>query len=104
MESTINSYKEHSLPKSFVPLNQQSLDFGKVDDLMLVHGRYEELSEEQRTQMMDKEREYLEMSQFPTDPHHPMFYHIFHETLPSEQFYRMIPEGKFNISNLLKVC
>ena len=33
------------LPKSFAPLSQQTLNLSKVDDLMLIHGRYNELSE-----------------------------------------------------------
>ena len=35
----------HDKPKSFMPLSEQNLDFTKSGDLMLVHGRYEELSD-----------------------------------------------------------
>ena len=41
-----NHLMKQTLPKSFAPLSEQNLDFSKVDDLMLVHGRHHELSED----------------------------------------------------------
>lgn len=42
-----NKIGRNGHPKSFAPLNEQCLDFNKIEDLMLVHGRHHELSEEQ---------------------------------------------------------
>jgi len=53
-----NLLMKQSLPKSFAPLSEQSLDFSKVDDLMLVHSRHVELSEEQRLEMLEKDKFY----------------------------------------------
>ena len=53
-----NHLMKQTLPKSFAPLSEQNLDFSKVDDLMLVHGRHHELSENKRFEMLDKDKKY----------------------------------------------
>lgn len=82
------------MPKSFFPLSQQALNFDRIEDLMLIHGRYDELTEVQRIHMLKKEEEYMQRVQFPTNPHDPIFYHVFESTLPTEELYRLIPAGK----------
>ena len=62
---------------------------------MLVHGRHHELAEEQRTEMLQREMLYRK-KQMPSNPLDPMFYHVYEDTLPDEQYYRLIPEGKLN--------
>jgi len=34
--------------------------------------------------MLELEKKYIEMKEIPTNPDHPMFYHIYTNTLPSE--------------------
>ena len=85
---------KESKPKSFSPLSSQDLDFQKVDDLMLVHGRYEELSEKQKYEMLLFEQQYSKFQQLPSDPMHPIYYHVFSNTLPADDLYRIVPEGK----------
>ena len=44
--------------------------------------------------MLELEKKYLAMQELPTNPDHPMFYHIFSKTLPIEQAYRNIDPRK----------
>lgn len=81
-------------PKSFQKLSEQVLDFTKVDDLMLVHGRYEELSEKQKYELLLMEDEYVQQETMPNDPMDPYYYHVYSYTLPIEEYYRIVPEGK----------
>ena len=83
------------VPKSFDSLSKQNLNFDNVDDLMLVHGRHHELSDEQRSQHKAKEDTYYARTMLSSDPHDPSFYHVYNNTLPDEQYYRLIPEGKY---------
>lgn len=48
--------KKKGRPDSFKALRFQELDFKKAEDLMLVHGRYDELSEHQMQEMQRLER------------------------------------------------
>lgn len=38
--------------------------------------------------MLELEKKYLAMTEMPTSPDHPMYYHIYTTTLPVEQAYR----------------
>ena len=76
-------------------MSEQNLDFNKIEDLMLVHGRHFELSEEQRLALLKNEEVYLSLKRMPSDPLHPAFYHVFDHTLPPEHHYRIIPNGKY---------
>lgn len=80
-------------PPSFRPLSQQDLDLRNVGDLMLVQGRYEELSLEQKKEMQRLEKQYVKRTKMPSDPHDPFFYHVYEYTLPREDHYRIIPQG-----------
>ena len=84
-------------PASFRPLDQQELRFDNVEHLMHVHGRYHELSDVQKEQMIILEKKYLKMNEFPNDRFHPFFYHVYSQTLPLEHHYRVVPKGKLQI-------
>lgn len=94
----IHSQTRNALPKSFAPLNEQNLDFSKIDDLMLVHGRHHELSDEQRSQLLANEQTFNNMKSLPSNPLDLSFYHVYDNTLPEEQYYRLIPEGKYQVT------
>ena len=47
--------------------------------------------------MIVKEKEYQERKDLPANPLDPFFYHVYENTLPAEQYYRLIPEGKLII-------
>ena len=61
---------------------------------MQIHGRFYELTKSQRKTMQEKEEHYKNMK-LPSDPRHPMFYHVYSDTLPTEKCYRTIPPSKF---------
>lgn len=75
---------EQVKPNNFKPLYLQALNFDNVDHLMLVHGRYEELSEDQRESLMVRERQYHKRTKLPSNPLDPFFYHVYVGTLPME--------------------
>jgi len=64
---------------------------------MLVHGHFFDLSEEQQEEMLKIEKKYKKRTKLPTDPNHPMYYHVYRDTLPSEACYRGTPPCKFYI-------
>ena len=68
---------------------------------MQIHGRYYELTSEQRKQLLEKEEQYRNMS-LPSDPKHPMFYHVYSDTLPWEVCYRTLPLKRENCANSQK--
>ena len=75
-------------------MSGQELDFDSLDDLMLVHGRYDELNDFQRKIMAQKDRIYMRRRKLPDNPHDPFFYHVYEHTLPLEWYYRIVPAEK----------
>ena len=82
------------LPVSYANLSQQNINFKNTNDLFTVQGRYEELKDEQKAVMLELEKEYKALKSTPSDPTDPYFYHIYEDTLPKENHYRIIPIGK----------
>ena len=72
------------------------MNFSKTDDLMQVHGRYHELSEDQIMDLKRRDQAYMSRTSMPSNPKDPFYYHVYSHTLPKEHFYRMVPEGKLN--------
>ena len=75
-------------PKSLKP-SISHLNVCLTEDLMKVHRHYFELSDAQKLQMEANELQYNKRATLPTDPQDPMFYHIYKNTLPLEQAYRI---------------
>jgi len=82
------------LPASYANLSQQNINFKNTNDLFTVQGRYEELKDEQIAVMLELEKDYKALKSTPADPTDPYFYHIYEDTLPKENHYRIIPIGK----------
>lgn len=61
---------------------------------MHVHGRYHELSDVQREQMMILEKKYMKFKELPNDRLDPFYYHVYSHTLPLEHHYRVVPPEK----------
>ena len=74
-----------------MPLSQQVLELGSYDDLMKIQGNYHELSDDQRSACLDKERQYKMLKKLPTDPADPFFYHVYSDTLPPREAYLIMP-------------
>jgi hypothetical protein len=66
------------------PLSQQNIDFTNINDLMMVQGRFYELSESQQKQMLLLENKYFKRTKLPTSGKDPIWYHIFQNSLPLE--------------------
>jgi len=64
------------------------------EDLISVHSHYFELSDDQKEYMISKEKGFKQMK-VPNDPHHPMLYHVYSETLPLEQAYRIEDKRRY---------
>ena len=58
---------------------------------MLIHGRYDELSDYLRMNLEHIGEDYLKLNEMPDDPLSPYYYHVYYDTLPLEYHYRIIP-------------
>ena len=67
-----------------------SIDYNDPLDLIKVHGHYYDLTKEQQEEMLEKEREYMNLEETPDDPNHPCFYIVYSHTLPPEPAYRIV--------------
>ena len=45
-------------------------------------------------QMQTKEKQYKKRTKLPSDPNHPIYYHVFKDTLPTEACFRGTPPCK----------
>ena len=61
---------------------------------MMLQGRFYELSEEQQKQMLLLENKYFKRTKLPTSGKDPIWYHVFQNSLPLEQAYRVVPSWK----------
>ena len=104
MDSNINLIIEKT--PLYPPLSQQNLDFTDISTLMMIQGRFYELSEQQQKQMLLLEKKYCKRTKLPTSGNDPFWYHIFQDSLPFEQVYRTVPslkDRKVNKPEELKV-
>jgi len=49
------------------------------------------------------DQEYSQMKDLPSDPLHPIYYHVFKNTLPLEQAYRIVDDRKSHGFTLLTI-
>ena len=91
--------KKVSSKHLYTPIREQNLDMTNVDHLMRVQCNWHKLSEEQKQDLLDQESKYKAMVGMPKDPKHPFFYHVYLDTLPPEQAYRLKPKRRFAITN-----
>ena len=97
MESSHNPFFEKTPLNP--PLSQQNLDFTNIDTLMTVQGRFYELSPDQQKQMLLLEKKYCKRTKLPTSGNDPFWYHIYQDSLPFEQVYRVVPQHKDRVVN-----
>lgn len=68
------------------------MNLQEVTDLMLLQGKFYEMSVEQREDALALEQQYTDLAaanQCPGDRLHPFYYHVYSQTLPPEAAYRI---------------
>ena len=65
-----------------------------MEDLIHLHSRMHELSDDQRMELQMREQAHMRRRIMPNNPRDPFFYHVYSSTLPKEHHYRIVPEGK----------
>lgn len=74
------------------PLNEVEIEWESIHHLLRIHGRYNELRQEQKAQALERDNLYKRQS--PPTTLNPCFYHVYQDTLPPKEAHLIIPVDK----------